>query len=569
MLEDCGNVGGMGAAQDNNDTLAQPAKPAAPIHPFFMSRSAKRTQAQSPAKDDIATKRPKPAVTEKRVRKPKPSASGKKKQQTLFGLISAAKDTEPEQQQQQQQQQQTDKLDTETSDEGSETKSAAEPKPPDSINSAADLRKLDRMAAKALGIPAPYPTQETSHVPAPQFTPYDPGLIRMIPDTAPQRIQPEEPLSDSAWCPVVGSLFSTQAVPQPSNPLHFPVRAIFGTSLPKLPAHALHCAPMLRALVNESAGNPAVQLLASRYHPRKAREVLGNNRAVGLLHSWIDSLRLKHSSSNTAAATSKQLPAAKLPSARGRRARPSRPHRRPFDSDASDNFVDSSNDGFDDDDDDDFMPVPKPRRRGRAAAKDRALDDILAWASSDGTLSSVREKRRTAWRSGSDTEPETFSNIILLEGPSGSCKTAAVYACAEDLGFQVHEIHPGQKRSGKDILSALEDLIQSHTISASSNLPYYCQPGAVGTGSNTMSTESQMLILIEQVDVLFEQDQRLWPALKQLAHKSRRPIVLTCTDMSCVRWGAANFHSVLSFHRPTEDILVPYCFLMCLAEGAL
>ncbi|KAJ1951966.1 hypothetical protein EC988_003812, partial [Linderina pennispora] len=374
MLHGCSNVGSMGAVPEADNNT--PAQPAAPVHPFFMSRSAKRTQTQT-ATGDTTAKRSKPAVVEKRGRKPNSLAQpkpGKKKQQTLLGLKPAAKDTAPEQQ--------IDKAETDTSnDDGPASVPAVKPKPFVSINSEADLRKLDRMAARA---------------------------------------------------------------------------------------------------------------------------------------------------------------------------------------------QDGSNDGLDDDDDDDdFMPTPKPRRRGRAAGNDKELNDILAWANSDGTLSSVREKRRAVWRSGSDTEPETFSNIILLEGPSGSCKTAAVYACADDLGFQVHEIHPGQKRSGKDILSALEDLIQSHTISAPSNLPYYSQPGASSAGSNTMSTENQMLILIEQVDVLFEQDQRMWPALKQLAHKSRRPIVLTCTDTSCVRWGASNFHSVLSFRRPTEDILVPYCFLLCLIEGAL
>ncbi|ORX74602.1 hypothetical protein DL89DRAFT_264434 [Linderina pennispora] len=551
----------MGAVPEADNNT--PAQPAAPVHPFFMSRSAKRTQTQT-ATGDATAKRSKPVVVEKRGRKPNSLAQpkpGKKKQQTLLGLKPAAKDTAPEQQ--------IDKAGTDTSnDDGPASVPAVEPKPFASINSEADLRKLDRMAARAQGTPAPYPTVESSHVPTPKFLPYIANHAVRVPDATARGIQSAEPLPDSAWRSLVGSLLSPHAARQVHNPLHIPVRATFGIALPKLPAHALHCAPLLRALVNESVSNPAVQLLASRYHPRKAREVLGNNRAVGLLHSWIDSMRLKHSSAN-AADVGKQS-AGRLASVRGRHARPSRTRRRILDTDDSDSLLDGSNDGFDDDDDDDdFMPTPKPRRRGRAAGNDKELNDILAWANSDGTLSSVREKRRAVWRSGSDTEPETFSNIILLEGPSGSCKTAAVYACADDLGFQVHEIHPGQKRSGKDILSALEDLIQSHTISAPSNLPYYSQPGASSAGSNTMSTENQMLILIEQVDVLFEQDQRMWPALKQLAHKSRRPIVLTCTDTSCVRWGASNFHSVLSFRRPTEDILVPYCFLLCLIEGAL
>ncbi|KAJ1992641.1 hypothetical protein GGI04_005930, partial [Coemansia thaxteri] len=219
---------------------------------------------------------------------------------------------------------------------------------------------------------------------------------------------------------------------------------------------------------------------------------------------------------------------------------------------------------------DDFMPSnirAKPRRANRADGP----GDMLAWAQSNGThYSSVHERaggglsrhRRQASSagSGSGSESESFSNVILLEGPSGSCKTAAVYACAEECGFGVCEIHPGQRRSGKDVLALLEDVVLSHTITAPSG-----NPSLVGNSGDV----NQVLILIEQVDVLFEQDQRLWPALKQLALKSRRPIVLTCSSMSCVRWDAACFHAVLRFVRPSERSLVPYCFLMCLAEGVL
>ncbi|KAJ2770169.1 hypothetical protein IWQ56_002268, partial [Coemansia nantahalensis] len=193
----------------------------------------------------------------------------------------------------------------------------------------------------------------------------------------------------------------------------------------------------------------------------------------------------------------------------------------------------------------------------------------MAWAQSNGSLSSVRERMHAAPRhrrrgsesggGGSSSEAEPFPNIILLVGPSGSCKTATVYACASECGFEVHEIHPGQRRSGKDVLAALEDVIQSHTIA----MP------VGGAQAADRPAVSQMLVLIEHVDILFEQDQRLWPALKQLALRSRRPIVLTCNDASCISWDAAHFHAVLRFQRPGEHALVPYCFLLCLAEGAV
>ncbi|KAJ2162299.1 hypothetical protein GGF46_000790 [Coemansia sp. RSA 552] len=222
----------------------------------------------------------------------------------------------------------------------------------------------------------------------------------------------------------------------------------------------------------------------------------------------------------------------------------------------------------DSDSSDDFVPSTV-RKRQPARSRDD-LEDVVAFAQCNGTLSSFREQRRRMPRrrrrgsdggsaSGSGSEAESFYNIILLEGPSGACKTAAIYACASECGFEVCEIHPGQRRSGRDVLAALEDAIQSHTIS---------RPAGSVLGPSTPAV-SQMLVLIEHIDILFEQDQRLWPALKQLALKSRRPIVLTCNDMTSIRWDTSCFYSVLHFERPSEHALVPYCFLLCLAEGIL
>ncbi|KAJ1907382.1 hypothetical protein LPJ81_000794, partial [Coemansia sp. IMI 209127] len=221
-------------------------------------------------------------------------------------------------------------------------------------------------------------------------------------------------------------------------------------------------------------------------------------------------------------------------------------------------------DNCDSDSSDDFIPSTVTKRRQYRKSGD--MDDVIAWAKSNGTLSDVRDNLHRASRhrrSGSGytsgSEMVTFSNVVLLQGLSGSCKTAAVYACAEECGFEVCEIHPGQRRSGKDVLDTLEDALRSHTIVAASK-------GASATPENAAN---QMLILVEQVDILFEQDQRLWPALRQLALKSRRPIVLTCNDISCIRWDIACFRHVFHFQRPKECVIVPYIFFLCLAEGVL
>ncbi|KAJ2491276.1 hypothetical protein IWW37_002443 [Coemansia sp. RSA 2050] len=355
-----------------------------------------------------------------------------------------------------------------------------------------------------------------------------------------------------------------------------PARVLLGRHLPPTPAHLQFTEPLLHLLCHQAPvveGQRPLQLLSSRYRPRRARDVLDNQRAVLQLHSWIESMRLRRPApvAATAPGGSDEFCTGQGSKRGARRIPPkaaqcwrSKP-RRTVGDDSTSETGQSSQPASEGDTSDDFMPQsrrPARRRVGQAGE----LGDVLAWAQSNGTLSSVRERSYTVSRhsrrgssGGSGSESESFSNVILLTGPSGSCKTAAVYACAEESGFGVHEIHPGQRRSGKDVLALLEDVILSHTITAQAGNPSLASNGAV----------NQMLILIEQVDVLFEQDQRLWPALKQLALKSRRPIVLTCSSLACVRWETTCFHAVLQFTRPSESSLVPYCFLLCLAEGVL
>lgn len=43
--------------------------------------------------------------------------------------------------------------------------------------------------------------------------------------------------------------------------------------------------------------------------------------------------------------------------------------------------------------------------------------------------------------------------LVVLQGPCGSGKTAAVYACAAELGYKVIEVNASMLRSGKVVLS--------------------------------------------------------------------------------------------------------------------
>ncbi|XP_026868156.2 ATPase family AAA domain-containing protein 5b [Electrophorus electricus] len=65
---------------------------------------------------------------------------------------------------------------------------------------------------------------------------------------------------------------------------------------------------------------------------------------------------------------------------------------------------------------------------------------------------------------GSVEKSQELCSTTLIQGPTGVGKTAAVYACARELGFQVFEVNSSSLRSGQIILSQLTEATQSHQV---------------------------------------------------------------------------------------------------------
>ncbi|XP_029413767.1 ATPase family AAA domain-containing protein 5 isoform X2 [Nannospalax galili] len=69
------------------------------------------------------------------------------------------------------------------------------------------------------------------------------------------------------------------------------------------------------------------------------------------------------------------------------------------------------------------------------------------------------------FKGSSDDEGEShLCNTVLITGPTGVGKTAAVYACAQELGFKIFEVNASSQRSGRQILSQLKEATQSHQV---------------------------------------------------------------------------------------------------------
>ncbi|KAF7728754.1 hypothetical protein EC973_005592 [Apophysomyces ossiformis] len=236
------------------------------------------------------------------------------------------------------------------------------------------------------------------------------------------------------------------------------------------------------------------------------------------------------------------------------------------------------------------------------------------------------------------------SNMILLIGEHGVGKTAAVYAAAQEVGYEIFEVNAGNKRAGKDLSAAVGAMTESHLVTfdtspkPSGPLIDMLRKGAkdVNLKKRTRTTKpeepnkrrqktaaqntngsimkhfqritkseeptttpiaaedlmecdsqkeegamdidgtpigtvepKQSLVLLEEVDLLYEDDKGFWMAVVELAQKSKRPIVMTCSDTGVVPFELLFLQAVLDIKPPPTEELLPYLQLVCLMEGYL
>ncbi|KAI8988518.1 P-loop containing nucleoside triphosphate hydrolase protein [Mycotypha africana] len=77
----------------------------------------------------------------------------------------------------------------------------------------------------------------------------------------------------------------------------------------------------------------------------------------------------------------------------------------------------------------------------------------------------------------------------------------------------------------------------------------------------------QSLVLLEEVDILYEEDKGFWPAVIDLCQKSKRPIVMTCNETSKIPFDSLNFQEVIFYEIPKRDSIIPYIHLICYSEN--
>ncbi|TVY35800.1 ATPase family AAA domain-containing protein [Lachnellula subtilissima] len=250
---------------------------------------------------------------------------------------------------------------------------------------------------------------------------------------------------------------------------------------------------------------------------------------------------------------------------------------------------------------------PKSEIAGKRKRKSKKLDGSEV---GQGLL------KKTVIRSGDANkgikDSGRVTNAVVISGPHGSGKTAAVYAVAKELGFEVFEINSSSRRSGKDILEKVGDMTRNHLVQRSQApvsvdedekrmddaLAHDLQSGRQGTMISffkpkenpkpkpdrpktsfkkelkdqplpkaPVKQQKQSLILVEEADILYEEDKNFWATILDLATKSKRPMIITCSDESLLPMNALMLYAVIRFVPPPIDLATDYMLLVAACEG--
>ena len=187
------------------------------------------------------------------------------------------------------------------------------------------------------------------------------------------------------------------------------------------------------------------QLWSQRYAPRTADEVLGetNRENARLLKAWMEELDVKG------------------PSRRPVKTRVDKPRRRRGDGEFDDVLAS----------DDDEESAPRMTFGSRTGGGGPSSDD-------DGRWSPRRPSSATTSPSKGSTASSQFdplTNVILLCGPSGTGKTAAVSAVASQLGCDILELSSNSQRSQYHVARELGEAAKYHVVDATQGATPACE----------------------------------------------------------------------------------------------
>jgi telomere length regulation protein len=162
------------------------------------------------------------------------------------------------------------------------------------------------------------------------------------------------------------------------------------------------------------------------------------------------------------------------------------------------------------------------------------------------------------FQDGSETEEDVFVPLLIIHGSTGSCKSSSVYAAINEINGYVYEINSGQPRGKKDILGTLKEMCTTHLVHR----------------QNEEKQFQKGIILLEDCDILFEQDKNFWLAVHEVLNISRRPLIITCNDLTAIPQSIIEFandeDAIINLDENDHDTVANfknYLLLCCISQG--
>lgn len=441
--------------------------------------------------------------------------------------------------------------------------------------------------ASKSSVEAPFPDSTSQHVRGPQ-TPLSGSPVPRRRRESPRKSDINHSTESSSWSQGLSSILTPppdctcpkrRLFALPNNSISDRVAHLNGIPL----SHKIQ--PVIARLIDASttpdmtapAPSPFEQRLwTDKWRPTRAIDVLGNEENALHLRDWLHALELeskgivpssdpqatdskpkgngKGKAKEDARGTKRQRVVRAVAKRRGRK-------RQRIDSEDEDSWI--VDDEFSDDediptygdDDDDFLAPIQPQP--------------------PTDPSSLGQRSQ-------NPPPRTFhtlTNTILLTGPPGTGKTASVYACADELGWEVFEVYPGiGKRNGANLDNLVGEVGKNHLVRKtqprggdiggfrerdafsallkgrrakdrdvsdaheSAEVEVEVEEGRASStdfGFVSRSSDSnestpsvrQSLILLEEVDILFKDDANFWPSVINFIKDCRRPVICTCNGV--------------------------------------
>ncbi|XP_062210671.1 uncharacterized protein LOC133912104 isoform X2 [Phragmites australis] len=199
-------------------------------------------------------------------------------------------------------------------------------------------------------------------------------------------------------------------------------------------------------------------------------------------------------------------------------------------------------------------------------------------------------------------------NVLLITGPVGCGKSAAVFACAREQGFNVIEVNTSDMRNGAYVRQKFEEATKSHglekwsreevinppkddssgpasgtpdsteyqhSLSCATRIVFDCdqQKSPVGYYSSSKVGDeapkqviNKTLILFEDVDTVFDEDRGFISTILKMSETTKWPIILTSN-----RKDPSLPHLldplILDFKYPSSGELLSHVDMICKSEG--